>query len=280
MKRYFVLFGILASMTPVLVSAADPLGPPKASLAPGQLGLGVEYSYAQLQLEKVRRNGQTLPLDIDDMHTAYLTLSVGVTEWLDLFLRVGGIDMEGSRSRDYRKGKGRYRDDYDYDYGTDVIYGGGARVTFGSIGNVTFGAVGSFSYAEFDGDYLKLMTRLNGPGSPDSQGVRGSLDAELQQISVGVGATWQLREYLSIYGGGLLHHVRLHQGIREDYVPGDTRASSSNERSTVFKNDDGGSMLGGYAGVQWSISEALSLTVEGSLTEDSLGGSTMLSWAF
>ena len=44
MKRLLTVIGMFALMAPLLVSAADPLGAPKASLAPGQLALGVDIN--------------------------------------------------------------------------------------------------------------------------------------------------------------------------------------------------------------------------------------------
>jgi hypothetical protein len=268
MKRSLALYGLFAAMIPMLATAADPLGPPKASLAPGQFSLGLEYSYADLNLERIRADGKRLPINIDDMNTAYLSLSMGAAEWLEFFVRVGAITMDGDRQVEMRN----YTKDWSYDYDEGAIYDAGLRLTLGTFRNVTFGAVASYSYADFDGGYRMDFIR-NSSGSI-SYWDWGSLDAELQQVTVALGATWPILENVSLYGGALLHHVRLTQRIQIEGNSDDEWDPMT--QTSVYKNDDGGTMLGGYAGLEWQINERLNLAVEGSITENSCGGSAML----
>jgi hypothetical protein len=80
----------------------------------------------------------------------------------------------------------------------------------------------------------------------------------------------------------ILHHVRLNQEIEyeDSESPGKQGRDDPENVYNVFKNDHSGSMLGGYLGLAWGINENLTLSLEGSLTEDSHGGSAMLGWAF
>jgi hypothetical protein len=282
MKRYAVHVFVIASTISTLLFAVDPLGPPKASLAPGQLSLALDYSYSDLQLVDVS-GSKTSRVDIDNMHTTYLTLSMGALEWLEVFVRVGGVAMDGSKLEDgswsYTRWGGSKNYQYDYDYDWDWIYGGGLRVTFGSVGDVTFGAVGTFSYAELDGDYCRT-TIWNCSDERSWYGPQvGTLDAKLQQISVGVGATWQVFENLAVYGGGLFHHVRLKMDTEREYSYS-SRHYWSSDSSTVFDNDDRESMFGGYLGVLWGITPDVSLSLEGACTGDGVGGSASLAFAF
>lgn len=275
MPRFPALYAFLAAIAPLWVSAADPLGPPRASLAPGQLSVGVEYSYAQLELSRKHDywEGPVSPLDLDNMHTTYLSLSMGATEWLEAFVRIGGVTMDGYEEEQSSSTTIKASD---FDYDTELIYGGGLRATFAKTGNITFGAIASYSYANFQGAYR--MDKIKTTTSSLLYRDWGTVDAQLQQWCVGLGATWQVRGNVALYGGGLLHQVRYRQVLHFD-------GSSSGEddedpHSHVYKNADAAAKFGGYGGIEWAITQQLTLRAEGSLTEDSLGGSLMLGMDF
>ncbi len=279
MKKVLCLAGLAVALLSSLVLRAEPLGAPKASLAPGQFSMAVEYSYTDMDLQ-ADDGDYVIPIEIDGMHTLYLTGSVGVTEWLDVFLRVGGVSLDGETSM-WVEGS---EEQWDYDYDDDFIYGGGLRLTLGTIGPVTFGAVASYSYASLDGDFCasrsySYVHQEPERQIPEAETAWGSLKARLHQVTVGIGATWQIADSVALYGGGLLHHVRLKQRATfEGYSGGEGRGEGSFD--PVFKNDDGSTMVGGFAGIAWGITEGLSLSVEGNLTEDTCGGSAMLAMAF
>jgi opacity protein-like surface antigen len=191
--------------------------------------------------------------EIDEMHTAYATLAYGVTDWMEVFVRLGAVQLESSDTHSFLS--------FDNDYDTDFIYGGGVRVTLGCVGDVTFGAVGTYSYAELDGDFDSNMSWLS-----------GGVDMDIQQIQAALGATWNVTEQVAIYGGAMMHHVRIDQDRWDD--------SGSPSTSLTIKNDDGGSMFGGYAGAKVGLTENLYLVLEGTYTGDTDGGSAMLGWNF
>ncbi len=276
MRRAAALLGLLAALAPVWVFAADPLGPPRASLAPGQFSLGVEYSYAQLELRKRRPDYEDqviTPLGIDNMHTTYLSLSVGTMEWLECFVRIGGVTMAGDEQE---KASSTRVMEWDYDYDTELIFGGGLRVTFATLGKVTLGAVASYSYANFDGAYQMDGTKITTHQLKYRDW--GTVDAQMQQWCIGVGAVWQLRENLALYGGGLFQRVLLHQTIQMN----DSSITEVDDTpfSSSYRNDGAASQFGGYGGIEWTITQHVTLRAEGSLTEDSLGGSLMLGMDF
>jgi hypothetical protein len=174
-------------------------------------------------------------------------------------------------------------EEWDYDYDEDAIVGGGLRLTLGQVGNVTFGAVASYSYASLDGDFDVTRYYLGQVRAPDqyydSESAWGSVKARLHQLTVGLGATWQMTENVALYGGGLIHHVRLDQSMTfEGYEEEPDRDEGGYEG--LFQNDDSSTMLGGYAGVAWGFCEGMTLSVEGSLTEDTFGGSVLLGMSF
>ncbi len=256
MKRVLVLLFAIVSLSSLVTLAADPLGAPKAGLGQGKFGVGVEYSYTEMSLMR-EYNGIWGRYDIDEMHTTYLTGSYGVTDWLEVFLRLGMVNLESSDESPYFGGSLSFNNDYD----TDFIYGGGIRATLGCAGPVTFGAVATYSYADLNGDFDSTWSFFY-----------GDVDMEMQQIQVALGATWNVSERMAIYGGALMHHVRIDQ----DRV----NHGGSPSSDLLIKNDDGGSMFGGYVGLEVGIIDNLVLSVEGSYTGDSKGGSASLGWKF
>jgi opacity protein-like surface antigen len=212
---------------------------------------------------------------IDQLHTSYLTGSYGVTPWLEVFARVGVVDLEASdSSQEWVPGpfgpwlvNVNLTNNYDFD--KDMIYGAGAKVTLGCVGNVTFGAAASYSWTNIDGDSNRTYYGWFGV---QREAYPAKMDAKMQQIQLALGATWNVTENVAIYGGALMHHVRIQD--QREFV------ASFKDDDVIIKNDDGGSMFGGYAGVTIGLVDNLSLTVEGSYTGDSQGGSAMLGWAF
>jgi opacity protein-like surface antigen len=95
---------------------------------------------------------------------------------------------------------------------------------------------------------------------------------EMQQIQAAVGATWDVSERVAFYAGALMHHVRIDQDR--------ARIGGYPNTDLMIKNDDGGSMFGGYIGTQIGLTDNLYFTIEGSYTGDSKGGSAILGWNF
>jgi hypothetical protein len=253
MKRILFSLFAIASLSSLVGFAADPIGAPKAGVNQGKFGLALEHSYTKMSLMR-EQFGESDRYDR-----------------LELFLRVGVVDLNSSDASMDRIGPGPRRSiTNEYDYDTDFIYGGGARITFGCVGNVMFGAVASYSWAEMDGDF----SRSYYSGSTKMAANDAEMEMKMQQIQLAIGATWNATESIAVYGGGLMHHVR----IEEDraWQRGGPHATDH----VIVKNDDGGSMLGGYLGAKIGITENLSLSVEGSYTGDSKGGSVSLGWNF
>lgn len=268
-KVYVSLFAIVC-LSSLVTLAADPIGAPRAGVGQGKFGLSLEHSYAKLTLMR-ELFGESDRYDIDQMQTSYLTGSYGLANWLELFLRVGIVDVNSSDESLDRVGPGPRRlitNEYDYD--TDFIYGGGARVTFGSTGNVTFGAVASYSWTEMDGQFSRSYSYYSSKVDAND----ADMEMKMQQAQLAIGATWNPAEHIAVYGGGLVHYVR----IEEDRTW--QRGGPHHSDHVVIKNDDGGSMLGGYAGVEIGLTENLTLSLEGSYTGDSKGGSASLGWEF
>lgn len=262
MKRLFALCAI-ASLASLMTYAAEPIGTPKASLEPCNFGLALEYSYTNLNLNREFR-GVPGGIDIDNLHITYLTGSYGVTEWLEVFLRVGMIDA--SNVDDTGRHLLTARSDYSFDQ--DFIYGGGARFTLGTVGDVTFGGVASYSWASMNGTFSRTWIFNGVPLTP------GTMAMRMQQAQVALGATWNMTERVALYGGALMHWVRA--DLNREVVVGGTPYNNN----FIAENDHFGSMFGGYAGAKIGLTDTMYLAVEGTFTGDTKGANAMLGWDF
>lgn len=262
MKRLFALCAI-ASLASLTTFAAEPIGAPKAGLEPCNFGLALEYSYTNLNLNR-EFVGVPGGIDIDNLHITYLTGSYGVTEWLEVFLRVGVIDASNVDDT----GIYFFNTRSDYDFDQDFIYGGGARFTLGTVGDVTFGGVASYSWASMDGTFARTWVPSGISVTP------GTMAMRMQQAQLALGANWDMTERIALYGGALMHWVRA------DFNREVTVGLSTAKNNFIAENDHFGSMFGGYAGAKIGLTDNLYLALEGTFTGDTKGGNAMLGWNF
>ena len=95
---------VVATLTILFLGSAsyalDPLGPPKALLDQGQWSPSVEYAYSEIRVEldnRLRhRRRISGGLDRDPANKAYANLRYGVLGNVDLFGRVGLVDVRRS----------------------------------------------------------------------------------------------------------------------------------------------------------------------------------------
>jgi len=267
MKRLFALCA-LASLTGLMTIAAEPVGAPKAGLEPGNFGLALEYSYTNLNLNREFR-GVPGGFEIDNLHIAYLSGSYGVTEWLEVFLRVGLVEARSAGDT----GRHILPAYSDYDFDRDFIYGGGARFTLGTVGDVTFGGVASYSWTSMDGTFTRNLV-LPGSAWDGMPLSSGTMTMRMQQAQLALGATWEMTERVAIYGGGLMHWVRA--DLNREVTVGALTVNNN----FIAKNDHFGSMFGGYLGTVIGLTDNMYLALEGTFTDDTKGGNAMLGWNF
>jgi opacity protein-like surface antigen len=158
-----------------LALALDPLGPPAAGLRQGGVGLGLDYSFSQMNFKftddyKARDNQVT---------KTFVNLGYGVADNWEVFGRIGGSKWEIN--------------DWDELGSTRPAWGLGTKVTIAQDGNLKWGALFQISWNKSialwnEGDNFEKMTWY--------------------EYQIAVGPTYKLTDKVSIYGGPFYNYLR------------------------------------------------------------------------
>lgn len=246
------LLTALPTMSLATAFAAGPLGPPAASLAKGQFGAGVEYSYGELGLDLSdgRDNaGTRLPsfhVDAFTMHTVDATLSYGILGQWEVGAKAGANwgawDLRGNN--------------FDGDAGPSV--GGYTRGSFYRHGKLEVGGVFHFDWDQISGDN-------QGPGWV------GDTDLEFFHLRLAVGPRYNVSRYFGFYAGPFWQHIDGEKRYDERVpVPGYKERYDVEARSN----------WGGFLGVEASLSDHIRLGADAQLTPHDwiVGGSFRWLW--
>ena len=230
--------------------ALDPMGPPAAGLEQGQYSLGLEYSYTDMDIDRLLPSWSSGDPELDiEMNKVYFRYGYGITDAWEAFLRLGVADLDYSR-------EARFTWEGD---GTDFAVGGGVKATFYETDRLTLGALGQISWTNVDGD------RQN---DNDQQ---GDFETELIELQLAAGATYTPVERVSVYAGPFLHHIDGHHTTKDDGFGGDNTNTHSIETNSAF---------GGYAGVLVRILDNITVTAEYMTTGDADGAGVSAIWKF
>lgn len=182
--------------------ALDPLGSASDDLKKGQFGIGLDYSLSDVDLVAKGRGNlaiydagtgtlisaqseqQRLKLDGIEVHKAYANFGYGISDNLEVFLRLGASDAE-------------WRDDSD----THFSYGLRTGVIFYEKDAVQLGALAQYSWVESQFSSLPITTVVGGTPYPLVMGGR----LEMHEIQIAIGPTYELTEGIALYGGGFFH---------------------------------------------------------------------------
>jgi len=222
------------------------MGPPSAGLKPQEFKIGVDYSHTKMDLEfndgryveyfdgllDVSGPQSDLKLKNIKINTVYVNLGYGVTDYFELFLRLGGTTARFSGSNFWSTGE-------EFDSNTDFAIGGGAKATFYDEGKLKIGGLIQVDWSDFDG----AIRPKDWPVADDA------VQFDISQIKLAVGPSYELTETVSVYGGPFFHFVR---GDWEDvynYVDGGLITSKN------AWNVEEDSYFGIYIGTQMEIAE-------------------------
>ena len=149
------------------------MGPPKASLNQGQFGVGVNYSYGEMDLEFDFPLG--IPSETEKAETSmiFADIGYGIVDQAEVFGRVGVVETEID----------------DFDSGFEFAYGFGTRITITEQDAITWG--GLFQIGWLEGDDTVLGE---------------DVEVDVYEIQIAVGPTYEA-ENVRIYGGPFLHLV-------------------------------------------------------------------------
>ena len=167
--------------------ALDPMGPPSAGLSQGQVSIGVDYAFSDMDLE-LDGSGALPSITHPDvqLNKVYARLGVGVMDNWSVFVR-GGL----SRAETDNVGMVG-----DIPMGsTEFAWGWGTKVTvFEQTPDLVWGGLFQMSFAN------ESQERTSSP-------IVVMDTIEIDEMQVAIGPTWTPSEGLSLYGGPFYHWV-------------------------------------------------------------------------
>ena len=250
--RNIWLLGLVVMVGGSAAFALDPLGPPTAGLRKGQFKEGVEYSYSTMDFKLSKGkwiehldgvffdSGKAVSLTLKKFKTnkAYFNLGYGITDDLDVFLRLGATTA--------KFGDSIWEDAEKFDDHANFTIGCGIKATFYEDDNLKLGGLFQASWAEFDG-------KLNAA----HWAAADFIEMNITEIQVAVGPTYKLAERISIYGGPFFHFIIGDLDDEFSEVSGESLLTSKYswdiEESSIF---------GAYIGAQVEIAENSSFGIE------------------
>jgi hypothetical protein len=231
-----VLIGLLFASN---VFGLDYIGPPRADLKQGGVGIGFNYSYSR---EDVEFRGQLLgwptKATFEDVESNkyYGNMTFGLADYLNVFVRLGAADV------DY--------DDLSFDASPDPYWGYGIKATFYEHGALAIGGIGQMNWISIDDDALF-----------------GILETEYDayEIQIAIGPTLDMGGWF-LYGGPV--YYILEGDFESKDVFGKVLSGDINEDS----------QWGGFLGAQLSIGANFAIGVDSTLVSNGYGvsGSVVL----
>jgi opacity protein-like surface antigen len=226
--------------------AVNLMGPPSAGLKQEEFKIGAGFSHSKIDLEfndgqyveyldgLFDVSGPQPDLKLKDLkiNTVYVDLGYGVTDYFEVFLRLGGTNAKFGGSTFWPSGE-------EFDSNTDFAIGGGIKSTFYEEGKLKIGGLIQADFSDLDG----AIRPKEWPVADDT------VQLDLTQVRIAVGPSYELTEMISIYGGPFLHFIH---GDWEDvfnYVDGGLITS----KNTWNVEED--SIFGAYIGTQIEITK-------------------------
>lgn len=240
-KKLFVTIIVFVCLYSIRAFALDPMGPPKSILNQGQFLTGFDFSVSEQDVEaSATIGGITITDTIEGvvMGKYYATVGYGLMENVDLSVRFGLWDAEFNDDGAHLIDNGQF------------AYGLAVKTTLADQDNLSWGGLFSVSRGEFDD------SNIGGSGV--------SADIDWLEIQVAFGPTYDLDD-VCIYGGPFVHFIDGDMDLKS----GSTKISADLEEKSV---------LGGYIGAQFDITENTFVNVEYQLTGDAQGLAGSIAW--
>jgi opacity protein-like surface antigen len=237
-------------------SALSPMGPPASSLKQNDFKIGADYSHSEIDFkfndgEYVEyldgwfdaAGGETdLKLKNVKTNTVYVNLGYGVTDFFEVFFRLGGTNAKFSGYNFWPSGE-------EFESNTDFAVGGGFKVTFYDENRLKIGGLIQAGWSDLDG----AIRPKEWPVADDT------VQFDLTQIQVAAGPSYELTDRVLIYGGPFLHFVR---GDWEDVYNQVDLGTGGLLTSKLSWNVEDDSSFGVYFGTQMEMTENSSFMIE------------------
>jgi hypothetical protein len=258
----FCVATIIISPAGQFCPAMELLGSPSAGMKQGWLSVGADLAYSVDDLELSNGtwrdyidgvfdgDGKTSDLTIKDFKTnsGYANLSYGVTDFFEVFARMGGSKA--------RFGDSIWRNSEKFHSEAEPAFGIGCKVTFLDLNNSEYsyfklGAIFQADTAEYNGQlYADNWAKMG--WTPDYVEVR------MTQLKIAFGADCTLAEGFSVYGGPFLHFIS-GEFYDDTYMVDGGGSLLNTEYKWDIKED---SAFGGYVGLRGELAGIYSLTFE------------------
>jgi opacity protein-like surface antigen len=254
---YYLGFAIaIICISGPAVFALSPMGPPTAGLRQDDFKIGADFSHSEIDLEfndgeyveyldgwfdaAGRETDQKLKnLKIN---TVSVNLGYGVTDYFEVFLRLGGANARFSGYNFWTSGE-------EFESNTDLAIGGGFKATFYDEGKLKIGGLIQAGWSDLDG----AIRPKDWPVADDT------VQFDFTQIQIAVGPSYELTDRVLIYGGPFVHLVR---GDWED-VYNQVDAGTGGLLTTKLSwNVEEDASFGAYIGTQLEMTDNSSFLIE------------------
>ena len=241
-KRCLVAVSLLSLCN--VTFALERLGPPRATVGKQHGSLGIEYTYSETDTELsnvVTSTDGAVPDTSSkalEANRTYAVLRYGPLDKLDIFARLGVSQFESQ----IRTSTGRFVGD------TDLAWGVGTALTVYERASFSWGVVGQWSHGESNMDKIDPTHHIRS-------------EMEMDSLQIATGPTYQVRDDLSLYGGGFYH------ALDGEY-----------DHTTTDYDFEEDSCLGLFAGLEWEIKEDARWTIEIQHTGTAVALGTGLQW--
>ena len=242
MTRKTAMAGILLSMLicASVALAEAPFGPPIAHLKEGQFGLAAEYSLGAAEF-RINRMRFDTELNNAKSNAIIAQPAYGISDDWEVYANLGAADLKLDK----------------FDDGFGLAYGFGTKVTIEKTDKFAWGFLFEIGWRDNKDD-----------GPMDINGVTyTSTEFDYHDITLAVGPSLEIADGLHLYGGPFLY-----------ILGGDLQAANSGEDATF--NLKQRSMIGGYAGLGFDLSQTTSWYGEMHVLGDGWLFGTGIDWKF
>jgi len=232
------------------------MGPPASYLKQEDFKIGVDFSHSEIDLEFNdgeyveyldgwfnAAGGETdLKLKNVKINTVYVNLGYGITDYFEVFLRLGGANARFSGHNFWTPGE-------EFESNTDFAIGGGFKVTFYDEGKLKIGGLIQSGWSDLDG----AIRPKDWPVADDT------VQFDLTQIQIAAGPSYELTDRVLIYGGPFLHLIR---GDWEDVYNQIDTGTGGLLTTKLSWNVEEDASFGAYIGTQMELTDNSSFMIE------------------
>ena len=266
MNKGLLMVGLLVVSMSVGALAQGFMGPPTAELNKNQWNVGYNYTYSDIDLNKVNLKWADLnlassgkgKLKIEDLKTQrhYVSLGYGLTSWWEVYAQLGFADVKGQGTTvgtdiPWKSG---------LNFDNDIVWGWGTRLTLAEEGRVKWGLSGQMNWLNTSVD--NSISAL-----PDST----EINIDYFDLLVAFGPTIDLGSW-KVYGGPFYYYLSGNYDLKA------SQAGAVWWKESADLENDG--YIGGFIGTQFALSHNMDLRTEFSATADGWAVGTSVGWNF